>query len=183
MTLATRITLTRVGFIPVLAALIFCYSPDREWTLIVAFWLYVFASISDWVDGYLARHWNQRSELGARLDPLADKLLIDLGFIFVAVNPHFSPGVPMWFPPLLLLRDSWIILAAIRIYRRHGRIVAAARPLGKVTTTLMMVTFGGALLQVGFTHELVYASVAFGFLSGFDYILFGRENLTAKEAG
>ena len=178
MTLANRITLARLFMIPLMAGLLLFYSPEREMLRHVALAVYVVASISDWVDGYLARNWGQHTELGARLDPLADKLLVDLGYIFVAANSHFEPGIPLWFPPLLLLRDTWIIFGAIYILRTNGKIEAAARPLGKLMTALLMVTFIASLLCIPWTTQLVYACVAVGFLSGFDYMAFGRKNLT-----
>lgn len=179
MTLANRITLARLTLIPLMLGLLFCYGPEREYLRTVALLVYIVASVSDFADGYIARHWDQHSELGARLDPLADKLLVNLGYTFVAANPNFHPGIPLWFPPLLLLRDTWIIFGAIYIYKTHGKIEAAARPLGKWMTALTMVTFIAALLAMPFTTYLVYACVTVGFLSGFDYIAFGRRNLTA----
>lgn len=119
MTLANRITLARLVLIPLMAGLLFFYGPEREYLRTVALLVYAVASVSDFFDGYIARHWDQHSELGARLDPLADKLLVNLGYTFVAANPHFHPGIPLWFPPLLLLRDTWIIFGAIYILKTH----------------------------------------------------------------
>lgn len=161
--------------------MIFLYSPEREYLRFAALVFYVIAGISDGVDGYIARHWKQRSELGARLDPLADKLLVNFGFIFVAANPHFQPGIPLWFPPLLLLRDGGIIFGAIFYFRRYGNVTMAARPLGKLTTAVCMSTFVGALLQFPYTTELLYACIALAALSGLDYAVFGRSNLIPSE--
>lgn len=182
MTLANRITLARIALIPLLAAVLFFYAPEREYLRHVALLVFAVASVSDFADGYVARNWGQRSEVGARLDPLADKLLVNMGYIFVAANPNFVPGIPLWFPPLLVLRDTWIIFGAIYILRTSGKIEAAARPLGKLMTALLMVTFIAALLGIPWTTQLVYACTAVGFLSGFDYMLFGRKNLTSGAA-
>lgn len=179
MTLANRITLARLFLLPMLVAALLLYTPEREFLRHAALALFVIASLSDYADGYIARNWGQRSEFGARLDPLADKLLVNLGYIALASNPTFEPGIPMWFPPLLVLRDTWIIFGAIYILRTSGKIGAAARPLGKLMTALLMVTLIFALVGIPWTTQLVYACTAVGFLSGFDYILFGRRNLTA----
>jgi CDP-diacylglycerol--glycerol-3-phosphate 3-phosphatidyltransferase len=180
-TLATKITVFRLVLTPILPALLYAYTPEREYLRWAALAFYIAAGVSDGIDGYIARHWKQRSELGARLDPLADKLLVNLGFIFVAANPNFSPGIPLWFPPLLLLRDGGIILGAIFYFKRYGNIASSARPLGKLTTALCMSTFVAALVQFPMTLELLYLCIAAAALSGLDYAVFGRSNLVPPE--
>jgi len=180
-TLPNIITLVRLALTPLLPVFIYCYAPGREDLRIAALVFYVLASLSDWIDGLIARYGNQRSELGARLDPLADKLLVNLGYIFVAANPHFDPGVPMWFPVLLLLRDGGIIFGAIYIHRHHGELYMAARTLGKVTTLVNMITLVLVLMNWWFAEYMIYVCVAAAALSGADYALHGRRNLIPKE--
>ncbi len=181
MTLANQITLFRLLMIPVFAALIFAYSHEQEWLRYAALLVYTTAAVSDGVDGWVARRFNQRTELGARLDPLADKLIINLGLVFAAANPQFEPPIPMWFPVLVLARDVTIVLGAYAINERYG--LPSVRPLwsGKITTFLQLATLIGALLPIPYFPVLMWAAVIMTVVSALDYVRMGLQQ--AKSAG
>ena len=87
MTLASKITLTRLLMVPVFVVLAMYYSQSiqegqpQEWMRIAALVVFVTAAASDAVDGFIARHFNQRSAFGAMIDPIADKTLLLTGII------------------------------------------------------------------------------------------------------
>src|SRR5713101_6103947 len=96
-TVPNQITLLRLGFLPIFLILI-SYEHYR-WALAVL----VVAGLSDGIDGLLARKLNQRSSLGAYLDPIADKLLLSSSFFFFFSfsSSYFLPFLLFFLPPLL----------------------------------------------------------------------------------
>ena len=76
MTTASKITLVRVVLIPVYMVLMLLSAGGPEWLRWAAVAVFIIASVSDFLDGYIARHYNQVTDFGKFLDPLADKLLV-----------------------------------------------------------------------------------------------------------
>src|SRR5689334_2778131 len=113
MTTANKVTIIRILLIPVFVWVTIDYirdsrEADREWERMVAFTLFAVAAISDAVDGYIARHYHQKSELGSFLDPLADKALLVSAMVLLSIR--FKGGspfdqLPLWFPVLVISRD------------------------------------------------------------------------------
>jgi len=185
-TLANRITLVRVFSIPVFCGLVYAYTPEREWLRWAAFGLYTAAALSDMLDGYIARRYHQHSQLGRRLDPLADKLIVNLGFVFIAANESFYDVLPSWFmafPVIVLARDIFIVLGALLVIRRFGPIRFEPRRLGKITTFAHMSAIVAILLKVPFTYYLILPALLFTLASFADYLHAGvRFAVTRKAA-
>jgi cardiolipin synthase len=91
---------------------------------------------TDWVDGWIARRWDQGSELGKVLDPVADRLAIAAGLIALVVRGAF----PLWAALLILVRDVAILVAGLVLWTRRIRI--EVRYLGKVATFTLMTAIG-----------------------------------------
>lgn len=144
----------------------------------VALLVFVLAAVSDGVDGYIARHWNQRTELGLRLDPLADKLLLTSGLVFLAANRAFDPGIPQWFPVLVLIRESVIIFGAILITQKRGRVEVRPSFIGKISTVLMMGILTGGLLNFPYTVHLIYITL---FCAGLSLATYVRNGFVQAE--
>jgi CDP-diacylglycerol--glycerol-3-phosphate 3-phosphatidyltransferase/cardiolipin synthase len=153
MTWATRITILRLILVPVFVTLIVTYddSDRREeiwrWAAIVVF---VVASISDALDGYLARHWNQGSALGALLDPIADKLLLFSALVTLSVMPIGDQRpFHVWFPAIIISRDA-LLLGGYAVLR-HFHIPVEIRPhwTGKISTVFTLSAIGSVLLKLG----------------------------------
>jgi len=138
-TFATQITIFRILLIPVFIGLAIYYGQSvaegaanetlRFWTI----FSFAIAAISDAVDGYIARNFNQASRLGAILDPLADKLMLLSAIItlsFTGWRQHF----PLWFPTLVIFRDLASIGAAFIIDHLIGKCEIKAHWTGKVAT-------------------------------------------------
>ena len=127
MTTANKITLFRVVLIPVF--LVLAYTGHMRWALVV----FVLASLSDMLDGYIARHYNQITDFGKFMDPLADKVLVMAAMCFF-VEAGRMPG---WVLAIVLLREfavSGMRLVAVE----QGRVIAAAWS-GKIKTAATMV--------------------------------------------
>lgn len=108
---------------------------------VLAFAVLVIAGITDWLDGFLARKLNQRSELGALLDPLADRLYIGATLIGLAIRAI----IPWWVVVLIVLRE--VMLVAIwPIIRRSGRLALPVTLVGKAGTFALLWGFPCLLL-------------------------------------
>ncbi len=173
MTLANRITLVRLFLVPVFVALIGLYTREHPVIRYAALAVYAVAAISDGLDGFIARAYNQKTKLGALLDPLADKLLINIGFVFMAVNDQFATRVPYWFPVVLLARDAMIVMGAYAINEFYGPVRIKPRITGKITTCFQMTLVIAILLELGFAYKLLIATVVMSAVSYIDYMYAG----------
>ncbi|HET9995235.1 MAG TPA: CDP-alcohol phosphatidyltransferase family protein [Candidatus Acidoferrum sp.] len=166
-TVPNQITFLRLGFLPLFLILM---SYERyKWALLVL----VVAGLSDGIDGVLARVLNQRSALGAYLDPIADKLLLSSSFIILA----FKHQIAWWLTILVLSRDILILTVAAVILLVSGYRPFPPSILGKLTTASQIIlvfalVFAAAYPNPGvtrFNHALVYAVTAITVTSGFHY--------------
>lgn len=119
--LPNLITALRFLLVPVFVILMLKPTPDRmTWSAII----FLFASVTDWLDGYLARIYEAESILGKLLDPLADKVLVLAALVMLAVHPD-GARVPAWMVIVLLSREFLVMglrsLAAVK-----GTVVAAS---------------------------------------------------------
>jgi CDP-diacylglycerol--glycerol-3-phosphate 3-phosphatidyltransferase len=175
--LANRITFLRLFLIPVFIGLVLSYDGSniavRNW----ATGVFIVAALSDLVDGMVARRYQQRTKLGTMLDPLADKLMINLSFIFLAVHPVYGEVVPQWLAGLVILRDSVIIVGAYGLNRFLGPIKPKPRILGKIATWAHSIAIVGVVAQVSFAYPLLMVMVFFTVSSMLDYIAFGWEKV------
>ena len=182
MNLANSISLCRLALIPVVLGSIYFYTPGAEWVRRVAFWTFVTAAASDFLDGYIARRFDQRTKLGAVLDPLADKLLINLTFVFLAVSPNFETDVPMWLPVVVLGRDITITVGSFLLNKFRGPLKPRARILGKVATTAHSVGAAWILINWPYGFQILMIMIVISVTSLADYLLNGWERDLPEEA-
>ena len=173
MTLANRITLFRLLLVPVFAGLIAAYTREHPMERYAALVVYALAAASDMLDGFVARAYNQKTKLGTMLDPLADKLMINIGFVFMAVNDQFAYRIPYWFPVLILARDVTIVMGAYVINEYYGPVRVKPRISGKLTTVCLMSLVIAVLIEARFADKLLIASVVLIAISYVDYIYMG----------
>ncbi len=194
MTTANKITVVRILMIPVFVTLAIYYgdSVQRgapiEWQRFAAVFVFLLAAVSDGLDGYVARRYNQRSSLGVILDPIADKGLLLSGIITMSIanwndiDPQ-SGKFPLWFPILVITRDVVILVGAAVLHMLIGNKMRV-RPhwTGKVATVCQMVAIGWVMLQFRFIPLFVVVIVAgvFTFVSGIIYVTDGVRQLQAE---
>lgn len=183
-TIPNLLTFLRMALIPVFASLLFYgYS---SWALVV----FLVAGISDGVDGFIARRYEQESELGTVIDPIADKLLMTTAFIILTLPNVFPPvkhlPVPFWVTAAVIGRDVLIVTVAAAINIMTG--FRGFRPswLGKLSTTVQVLAVGLILIAAvfGYTFYLptVYAVVVIlAAVSGFHYIFFVASLMKEKD--
>ncbi len=161
MNIPTKITVTRIAL--VLSLLIFLlvlkFIPNLPILYLgnadlgisiyyfVAFLVFVIAASTDAVDGCLARKWNQVTDLGKFLDPVADKLLVDSLLIYL-ILPHFHSStltIPAYCVIVMIIRD--LVVDALRFIAAGKGKVLAANIFGKIKTVLQMVAIPLVLLN------------------------------------
>ena len=139
LTTASKITIVRVLLIPAVIVLMYL---DFEWHMYCALALFVIASVSDFVDGYIARHYHQVTNFGKFLDPLADKLLV-ISVMLVFVDMELFPA---WAAIIVVARE--LAVTGLRLVAVEGGKVIAAAWSGKVKTASTMVCFILLMLPV-----------------------------------
>jgi CDP-diacylglycerol--glycerol-3-phosphate 3-phosphatidyltransferase len=186
MTTANKITILRILLIPffVMEALYYV-KDDHELHRLLAILSFAVAAICDGVDGYIARRYNQRSELGAILDPLADKLLLVSGIVLLSFDnrPNFEV-VPLWLTVTIIGRDILLLVGLVVIQMTVGKVKVRPRMLGKVATVLQMFVVIWILLKwpdKGLFFCSLGAAVCTG-VSGLLYVLDGVRQLSAHPA-
>ncbi|MGM9619229.1 MAG: CDP-diacylglycerol--glycerol-3-phosphate 3-phosphatidyltransferase [Oscillospiraceae bacterium] len=130
MTLANKLTVLRIALIPVFLVLLYWGFPGCRYAALAVF---ILASLTDFADGYIARHYNQITNIGKFMDPLADKMLVMAAMCYF-VECGQMPG---WVLAVVLLREfavSGMRLCAVE----QGRVIAAAWS-GKIKTSCTMV--------------------------------------------
>lgn len=140
MTTANKITVLRILLIPFFVTeMIYYVRTGDELHRLLAIISFAVASISDGVDGYIARRYNQKSELGAILDPLADKLLLVSSIVILSLdNNGRFPQIPFWATAAILSRDILVTIGVGLVHYIVGEVKVRPRMLGKLGTVLQM---------------------------------------------
>ena len=192
MNLPNKLTMLRILLVPVFMALagITQYGTARYTTgawYLAAGIVFAAASFTDYLDGYLARKWNLVTDFGKFADPLADKLLTTVAFLYMMRDGVCS----IWVVAVILARE--FAVAGVRMVAAAGSKVIAANMWGKVKTVLQMVTiiyyyFAAALagpadaMAVGLISQvLCWLVAAVTLISGVKYLWDNRRFInTAK---
>lgn len=152
MTLANKITLARIGLIPVFVAFAIYHGlgvaagRPQEWLRWAAIGAFILAAASDGLDGFVARRLNQRTELGALLDPLADKGLLLAAIITLSFS-HWSYTLPVWFAVLVVARDLIVMAGALVLVLLQGKVAVRPTWTGKSATAFQMIALIAGMLQ------------------------------------
>ncbi len=142
MNLPILLTLLRIALLPVIVVIF--YLP-YDWARPVSSLIFIVAGITDWLDGYLARLWNQESRFGAFLDPVADKLMVAVALVLLLEQyPH-----PWFTIPVAIIIGREIVISALREWMAEigKRTSVAVSVIGKFKTTLQMIAIIVLLTQ------------------------------------
>ena len=178
LTVPNQLTFLRLGFLPFF--IISIHYRRYE----VALGILIVAGLTDGLDGLLARSLNQKTALGAYLDPIADKLLLSSSFVALALDGK----IRWWLATLVLSRDILLLTSAVVIL-----VVVGYRPFppsvfGKLTTALqILLVFAVVLLAVTEWHSLQFVRMVLGYLvagitvfSGFHYSIVVSRQLSGQ---
>lgn len=170
MTTANKLTLCRVVMIPIFLVLLYVDFTGHLWAALAVF---ILASVTDFIDGYVARHYHQITDFGKFMDPLADKLLVMSAMVwFVEVG-----WMPAWAFFVVIARE--LAVTGLRLVAvEQGRVIAAAKS-GKVKTACTMVGIILMLIFPNATLRLVCVAVILvtTIYSGIEYFVKNKDVL------
>lgn len=173
------LTLCRLASIPVFLS----FLSKQRYT--AALYVFVAAAVTDSLDGTVARWFNSRTELGAFLDPFADKLMLVSAFVLMTIEGDF----PAWLLIVVGIRDIVIVFGYLMLSFFTGeRIPVRPSYLGKCSTFLQLACVTAALLRMGqiypdYFYALMYLTVAVTALSGIHYMYRGWVWLGSRQPG
>ncbi len=176
MNLPNKLTLFRVLLIPVFVVVLIFYKEmgvDLETARYISVFIFVLASCTDAVDGYIARKYNLITNFGKFMDPLADKLLVTSAMISMIGLPS-NVAMPSWVVVIVIARE--FIITGFRLVAAEKKIVIAAGFWGKIKTVTQMVMITVLLLDfdgmffIWAGYILIGLSVIFTIISAADYI-------------
>lgn len=190
MTTANKVTILRILLIPFFVVeLIYYVRTGNEIHRLLAILSFAITAILDGVDGYIARHYNQISELGKILDPLADKLLLLSGVVLLSFdNAPYLRQIPLWLTGTIIGRDCLILIGMVVIHLTVGKVKVQPQFIGKCATVLQMVVVIWILLKWDFgggarwLKYLTFGAAICTGVSGFLYVLDGIKQLGSHPA-
>ncbi|WP_186564766.1 CDP-diacylglycerol--glycerol-3-phosphate 3-phosphatidyltransferase [Lawsonibacter celer] len=173
MNTANKLTLLRVILIPVFLVVLYL---DFPFHMFIALMIFILASVTDFLDGYIARHYNQVTDFGKFMDPLADKVLVMAAMCWFVATAR----MPAWALVIVLFRE-FAVTALRLIAAERGRVIAAAWS-GKVKTASTMVCICLMLLFRSWQLDAVCVAVIVvtTIYSGIEYFLKNRDVMDWK---
>jgi cardiolipin synthase len=192
LSLPNILTCGRIAAIPVVIGCVFVQSilDGPLWLRWVALAVFVAAGITDYLDGYYARIWDQHSALGRMLDPIADKLLVASCLLMLAAESSIH-GWTLWAAIVILCRE--ILVSGLREYLAGLRVSVPVTKLAKWKTTMQLIAIG--FLITGEAGEavfppitmigivLLWLSAIFTIYTGWDYFRAGIHHLIKEDEG
>ena len=178
------LTASRIAVIPLLLVLVYVDTPLFRW---LAFAAYVLACVTDYFDGYLARHMNQISRLGRFLDPIADKLLVaSLIVILVAIHQIADLAVI----PAVIILGREILVSGLREYLAEIKVSVPVTRLAKWKTGIQMLALGFLIvgdagpdmLPTSLIGEIgLWVAGVLTAITGWDYMARGLKHMVGQE--
>jgi len=167
------LTLFRILLTPVFFITLVSYTPEKEWLRFAALGIFALASVTDALDGLLARFLKQRTALGQMLDPLADKILLlsaYIGLLFVGTLP-LRPA--LWVTITIIFRDLILLFGFFTLHFASVKMEVTPNLWGKLTTVSQMLLLCFILLEWPIAIPLSYLTVTFTIISGIIYLTRG----------
>ena len=178
-TVPNLLTVFRMVLIPVFVSLLFYQR------FLLALGIFILAGVTDGLDGLLARRFDQKSQLGTILDPIADKLMLVTSFVVLSMRSVFPQPlpshlpVPFWVTVAVISRDVFILVGAAAINIVTGFRGFRPSMLGKINTTVQIFAIAAIMFAASFPYATgyylptIYTTVfTFAVLSGAHYVFF-----------
>jgi CDP-diacylglycerol---glycerol-3-phosphate 3-phosphatidyltransferase len=177
------LTLFRLAMVPVLVYLLMFTGPVAS---AIAAGVFFLATVSDFLDGYIARSYGLGTMLGKFLDPLADKLVVISVLIMLAAMPRF-PRVPAWMVVVIVAREVMVTGLRAILAAADGRVMEAEE-LGKYKMTLQAISIQALLIHYVYFHVdffaagmfILWIALTMSIWSGADYFLKAARELSAR---
>jgi len=171
---ANYITLIRIVLVPLALVMLFSNWPYHEF---ITAGLVLFAWLTDFLDGVLARHTDTVSSLGTYLDAAADKIFV----LCVLFGLAQLALLPFWLPCTILIRD--LLISTFRSFASVEGVVLSARWWGKMKTTLTFPATAGLIIQLPGTYPLMLVATFVSVASGLLYLHDNRQLLAKAWRG
>lgn len=192
LSLPNMLTYARIAAVPVVVGCVFAQSimDGPLWLRWVALTVFIAAGVTDYLDGYYARIWDQHSAFGRMLDPIADKLLVASCLLILAAESSIH-GWTLWAAIVILCRE--ILVSGLREYLAALRVSVPVTKLAKWKTTIQLVAIG--FLIAGEAGEsilpattltgivLLWISAIITIYTGWDYFRAGIHHLIKEDEG
>ena len=193
MTTANKVTIGRIILVPFFVVqLLYYFQNGNELHRWLACGAFLTATISDFIDGWLARNRGQATQLGSYLDPIADKLLLFSGLILLtyeSANNPFGQQIPLFLTVIVIGRDVIVVSGSALLYVVIGNVKVKPHAVSKAASVLQMVCIGWVLLKVSqswsvdATFWLALAATACTIFTGVLYVLNGIRQFSEHPAG
>lgn len=183
--LPNLLTYLRIIMVPALVATFYMEGDNAYWTALA---LFTVASITDYFDGYLARAWEQQSNLGRMLDPIADKLLVSAALMMLVAKGTIGWGS---LPAAVIILSREILVSGLREYLAQLRVSVPVSRLAKWKTALQMISLGFLLAgpagdkilpyntQIGIV--LLWVAAMLTLYTGYDYMVAGLRHIIDED--
>ncbi|MBN2191119.1 MAG: CDP-alcohol phosphatidyltransferase family protein [Candidatus Aureabacteria bacterium] len=186
---ANKISVIRMLLVPCFVAVMHYFRVSEngqdEALRFIAIGFFAVAMLTDALDGFIARHFNQKSRLGTILDPIADKLLLTSAVIVLTfpsmAKTSMEFSLPYWYAVAVITRDVIILLGSFLVWMILGDVHVRPSIFGKVTTFLQMTTVLWVLFIIPNPMIIVYLSTLLTVVSGADYMIKGARQLVSAE--
>ena len=183
LTIPNLLTLVRIGIVPLLVVLLLFPGPAPSAGAAAVFFV---ATITDFLDGYIARNYGSSSTVGKFLDPLADKLVVTAALIMLSGIPRM-PRIPAWIVVVLVSRE--ILVTGLRAVAAAEGWIIAAEELGKYKMVLQAIAVQGLLIHYTYFDIdffaaglfILWIALVISLWSGFEYFVQGFRLLTTPE--
>lgn len=183
-TLPNLLTLSRILAMPLVVATFYLPAPSGPW---IGCGVFAIAGFTDWLDGKLARAWQQQSEWGRFLDPIADKLLVSGILLMLTAMQRISAAAVL---PALVILCREILVSGLREHLAGLRVKVPVTKLAKWKTAIQMLAIGvllidesgPAFLHIKFIGEgLLWIAAAFTLVTGYQYLRAGISHVNVEE--
>jgi cardiolipin synthase len=180
--LPNLLTLSRILVIPIVVATFFVSGDSARWFCCV---LFSAAGVTDWLDGHMARRWEQQSEIGRFLDPIADKLLVSATLFMLTATGRLPDHALL---PALVILCREILVSGLREYLAGLRVGVPVSRLAKWKTFIQMMAIGWlivgdsgwqALRVVAVGETLLWLAAILTIVTGYDYLRAGLSHIAA----
>ena len=183
--LPNLLTFSRILVIPVVVATFYLSGDYARW---LGCALFSAAGFTDWLDGHFARRWEQQSELGRFLDPIADKLLVAATLFMLTVSGRLSSHAVL---PALVILCREILVSGLREYLAGLRVGLPVSRLAKWKTAIQMVAIGVLIVGsagwhvlpvVAIGETLLWIAALLTLVTGYDYLRAGLSHIADSDA-
>lgn len=178
------LTISRIVVIPLIFMSI--YFTSYAWAMLAGI-LFVAASITDYLDGYLARAWNETSAFGRLLDPIADKLLVATALVVILAKPNMY-SLNITIIPVFVILCREILVSGLREFLREVNVGLPVTKLAKWKTAFQMTALAMMLfkdLWIGWSYTgefLLWVAATLTFITGYQYYQKSLDYVKAEEA-